>query len=69
MSDKHLELCAHIRDLLEAFYTSTLFFSGIYYPTSNEALMMLFQITLQLNRFKDHILGSVWQVFLSPLYV
>ena len=37
ISDEHWELCAHIRDLLEAFYTSTLFFFEIYYPTSNEA--------------------------------
>ena len=37
ISDEHWELYAQIRDLLEAFYSSTLFFSGIYYPTSNEA--------------------------------
>ena len=46
MSDEHWELCANIRDLLEVFYTSTLFFSGVHYPTSNEALMKLFQISL-----------------------
>eukprot|EP00268_Persea_americana_P030783 TRINITY_DN2982_c1_g3_i2.p1 TRINITY_DN2982_c1_g3~~TRINITY_DN2982_c1_g3_i2.p1 ORF type:complete len:126 (-),score=5.39 TRINITY_DN2982_c1_g3_i2:77-454(-) len=58
ISDEHWELCAQIRDLLKAFYSSTLFFSGIYYPTSNEALMKLFKITLQLNRFRDHFLLS-----------
>ena len=58
ISDEHWELCAQIRDSLEAFYSSTLFFSGIYYPTSNEALMKLFKITLQFNRFRDHFLLS-----------
>ena len=37
ISDEHWELCAQIRDLLEDFYSSTLIFSRIYYPTSNEA--------------------------------
>ena len=58
ISDEHWELCAQIRDLLEAFYSSTLFFSGIYYPTSNGALMNLIKISLQLNRFRDHFLLS-----------
>ena len=56
MSDDHWESCAHIKDLLEVFYNSTLFFFEVYYPTSNEALIKLFQISLQFNRSRDHFL-------------
>ena len=44
ISDEHWELCAQIRDLLEAFYSSTLFFSRIYYLTSNEVFSNYFTI-------------------------
>ena len=56
MTEAHWKLCAHIRDLLQIFYTAALFFSEVYYPTSNGALNSLFEISLQFKRFRDHFL-------------
>ena len=54
MTEAHWELYLQIRVLLQLSFTTTLFFSGVYYPTCNGALNSLFEISLPLKKYRDH---------------
>ena len=50
ISDDRWTLLEIIRDFLEVFHDATLFFSGVYYPTSNQALTHFYGISLTFKK-------------------
>jgi len=53
ISDDKWTLLEIIRDFLEVFHDATLFFSGVYYPTSNQALAHFYEISLTFKKYRD----------------
>ena len=51
--EENLQLLKIIKDLLEVFSDATLFFSGVYYPTSTQALTHFYEMSLVFKRNRD----------------